>query len=135
MTNDEVERKREPIEPHWPWGSIAFLEIRRAEPTAGWYEVVEVTKTQDGWEVVATRPGLAVDLVFDVDEDGESANCIPWDQDVDSQFIEYHNLMDGPLAELDKLDHPSWEKMLAARDVADAPLDSAELRLPNVAGR
>jgi len=99
-----MDRRRPAVEPFWPWGAVAWLIIRSdGQKRAEWYEVRRVTKIEGGWEVIAGRENQSTDYAFEVDENGESAMCVPWDDEIDRQFDQYHELRLGPLRMIDEL--------------------------------
>lgn len=57
--------------------------------------VSSATRTDTGWLVTAELPGRsfapdARTFEFEVDEDGESTDCVPWDDDLDREYNPLH---------------------------------------------
>lgn len=88
-------QNHEPVEPHWPYGTVAYFYITEspAGKTITTRELVveEVTEIEDGYRVIAgpmdhQHSPDAETYVFEVDQDGESAQCVPWDDELETQY-------------------------------------------------
>lgn len=92
------------VEPHWPYGTVGYIYMKTTdgEKDMGIRELViqEAVKTNAGWFI---RAGLQTHQFspsdetysFEVGENGEAAQCVPWDDDLEEQF----NPRVGPFAE------------------------------------
>lgn len=83
------------VEPLWPYGTVAHFYVKdRAEGRRiGIRELVvsHVEPLSDGWRVVARLQDSALDVqnrqfVFQVDNTGESPDCVPWDDDLEEEY-------------------------------------------------
>lgn len=84
-----------PVEPHWPHGTVGYIYIKT---TAGKKEmgirelvIQDAEETPDGYRITAGFQAHIDDLagrsfVFEVDQDGESAECVPWDDALEAEF-------------------------------------------------
>ncbi|MFF0903980.1 UNVERIFIED_CONTAM: hypothetical protein RF653_09930 [Kocuria sp. CPCC 205316] len=83
----------DPVEPLWPYGAVAYMFPVPAERVSDGKPAIGVRKVQvigvhpmpDGWRITAGTGDLD-DEVLDVDEDGESAECIPWNDDLEATY-------------------------------------------------
>lgn len=84
MMNRGAARKREAIEPFWPSGSVAhiYIDTNARTPVLQVEELAisRVVEGPTGWRVEAEGN------IFDVDEQGESADCVPWDEMMEMQY-------------------------------------------------
>lgn len=91
-----TEQTYPPVEPHWPLGRVAQFYLKRPEGgfDIGMRELVvtSAARTETGWLVTAELPAhiFAADertFEFEVDEDGESTDCVPWDDELDREYV------------------------------------------------
>lgn len=91
MTNQTYQ----PVEPHWPLGRVAQFYLKKLKDGSniGIRELVvsSASRTENGWRVTAELPDHMFardDLAFEfeVDEDGESTDCVPWDDELDREY-------------------------------------------------
>lgn len=85
----------DPVEPLWPYGAVAYMfpipakKMSDGKPAIGIRkaEITGVHRMPDGdWRVTADVYSDGRREVFDVDEDGESAECIPWNDDLEETY-------------------------------------------------
>lgn len=83
-------RRLPAVEPHWPTGTVAHIYVttKATTPTVDVEELAisRVTATPHGYRIVAEG------TVYDVDRNGESAECVPWDGLIDMQYGKEHGL-------------------------------------------
>lgn len=87
------------VEPHWPYGTVAQFYIKRgaAVKAIGVRElaVLDVIEIEGGYRITAGSMQNQYDVndrqfVFEVDETGESVECVPWDDDMEQEFNSVH---------------------------------------------
>ena len=84
-----------PVEPHWPHGTVGYIYIKtsagKKEMAIRELVIQDAEVTPDGYRITAGFPSHILDLanrsfVFDVDGEGESADCVPWDDALEAEF-------------------------------------------------
>ncbi|WP_144836045.1 hypothetical protein [Kocuria rosea] len=84
----------DPVEPLWPYGAVAYMypipaeKMSDGKPSIG-VEKIPITGAHpmpDGGWRVTIGSGLEKKLILDLDEDGESAECIPWNDDLEETY-------------------------------------------------
>lgn len=85
----------DPVEPLWPYGAVAYMypipakDMSDGKPSIG-VEKIPITGAHpmpDGGWRVTIGSGLEKKLILDLDEDGESAECIPWNDDLEETYV------------------------------------------------
>ena len=93
-----------PIDPLWPYGTLAYFYVKNGTEgrDIGVRElrVREVEHLATGWRITAEVREDMLDIkdrefVFEVDENGESPVCVPWDDELEQQY----NLWNGTFTE------------------------------------
>ena len=82
-----MSRNKPPVEPFWPYGCVAYISLGldgRLKCTQ--LPIVEAAKTADGWEVLVHK-SREEDLLFELDDAGESTACVPWDEEMEASYL------------------------------------------------
>lgn len=89
--SNQSPRQLPPVDPHWPWGAIAFLNIEPGGTLkASWQPVQQAFRVEAGWELIVGYDGVDQDrFLIEVNENGESATCVPWGPELEKSLVEY----------------------------------------------
>lgn len=86
--------KYRPRAPYWPLGSVGRFYIKKSPARgddAGLMAVERlpirnVRRIDNGWVILAGDKG---EYIFEVDANGESPECVPWDDEMEREFQLY----------------------------------------------
>ena len=92
MTNTQLQ----PFEPFWPYGTVAHFYTKRLttssqEVAMRELQIERVELLVNGWRVTARVKANQLDsrdreFTFEVDENGESPDCVPWDDELENEY-------------------------------------------------